>query len=88
MDPRKLVTRGRPASPPPSQEDTIPRDGVSGASPDGDAPGHGFSMDFASVEEFLAFTRTEMAGSDSSLSLVDNNLSTKELDLAAREETV
>ena len=61
---------------------------MSGAAPDGDTLGHGFSMDFANMEEFLAFARTEMAGSDASLSLVENSLSAKELDLAAREETV
>ena len=40
------------------------------------------------MEEFLAFARTEMAGSDASLSLVNCNLSARELDLAAREEAV
>ena len=88
VDPRTLVTPGKPASPPPRQEDAIPRAGASGAAPDGDAPGHGFLMDFASVEEFLAFSHAEMAASDASLSLVDNGLFAREPDLAARDEAV
>ena len=38
--------------------------------------------------EFLTFAHIEMAGSVASLSLAENNLSAKELDLAVREETV
>ena len=87
MDPRKPVTRGRSVSPSPSLEDTIPRDDAPGAAPNGGLQGHGFSMEFASVREFLSFARTEKAGSDASLSLVEGNLSSKELDLTAREET-
>lgn len=61
---------------------------ASGTAPSDDAPGHGFSRDFANVEEFLAFARAEMAGSDASLSLVNSSLSARELDLAAREEAI
>ena len=75
-------------SPPPSPEDTIPQDDTPGAAPTGGTQGHGFSLEFASVGEFLSFARTEMAGSDASLSLVENNLSARELDLASWEETV
>ena len=38
--------------------------------------------------EFLSFARTEMAGPDTSLPLVGNNLSARELELAAREENI
>ena len=75
-------------SPPPSQEDVTSKAGASGAAPSGDAPGYGFSRDFASVEEFLAFARAEMAGLDAPLSLANSGPSAKEFDLVTREEAV
>ena len=38
--------------------------------------------------EFLSFARTEMVGPNTSLSLVEDSLSARELELAAREEDV
>ena len=40
------------------------------------------------MEEFLAFARTEVAGSEVSLPLVNSSLSAREADLVAREEAV
>ena len=85
MDPCKPVTREMPVSPPPGLEDAILRDHTLGAVPAGGTQGHRFSMEFASVREFLSFACMEMAGSDTSLSLIEGNLSARELDLAARE---
>ena len=40
------------------------------------------------MDEFLAFARTEAAGLEVSLPLVNSNLSAREVDVAAREEAV
>ena len=88
MDPQELVTRGRPESPPPSQGDVTSKAGELGAARGDSAPEFRFSRDFASLEEFLAFARTEATGPGASLPLVDSSLSASELDLAAQEEAV
>ena len=44
--------------------------------------------DFTSLEEFLAFTRAEVAGSEASLPLVNSSLSAREAELAAWEEAI
>ena len=88
MDPQELVTQGRPESPPPSQEDVTSKAGELGAAHGDSAPEFGFSRDFASLEEFLAFACTEVAGQEAPLPLVNSNLSAREADLTAREEAV
>ena len=79
MDSWKPVTREGPINQPLSLEDMIPRGGMSGAMSAGGTQGHGFSMEFASVGEFLTFARTEMAGLDTSLSLVEGTCRTGRL---------
>ena len=86
MDPQKPGTWEGPVNPPPSLEDTILCDGTSRAGPTGGTPGHGFLMEFTSVGEFLSFAHTEMEGPGTSLSLVEDSLSARELELAAWEE--
>ena len=74
MDPQELVNRERPKSPPPSQEDVTSKAGKPRATHGNSAPEFGFSTDFASLDEFLAFACTEVAGSEVSLPLVYSNL--------------
>ena len=88
MDPHELATRGRPESPPPSQGDVTSKAGELGAARGDSVPEFGFSRDFASLEEFLAFARMEATGPGASLPLVDSSLSAREAELAAREEAV
>ena len=88
MDPRELVTREGLATQPPSLEDTIIRHGASSTVSASGVQGHRFSREFASVGEFWFFARMEMAGPDTSLLLVENNLSARELELAAWEENI
>ena len=88
MDPQELVNWGRPESPPPSLEDATSKAGELEAARGDATPGLGFLRDFASLDEFLTFAYTEVAGLEVPLPLVHSNLSAREADLAAREEAV
>ena len=83
MDSQELIKRGRPKSPPPSQEDVTSKAGELRAANGDSVPEFGYSRDFASLDEFLAFACTRVARSEVPLPLVDKNLSAREADLAA-----
>ena len=82
MDPQEPVHRRRSESPPPSQEDVTSKADEPRAAHGDSARDFEFSKDFASLDEFLAFARTETAGLEVSLPLVNSNLSAREADLA------
>ena len=83
-----MVTRGRPESPPLSQGDVTSKASELGTALGDSAPEFGFSRDFAGLEEFLTFARTEVVGSEASLPLVNSSLSAREAELVAQEEAV
>ena len=88
MDPQERGNWRRPESPPPGLEDATSKADELGDVHGDAAPGSGFLRDFASLDEFLAFARSEVASTEVPLPLVDSTLSAKEADLAAREEAV
>ena len=86
--PQERGNRGRPESPPPGLEDATSKADEPGAIHGDAVPGSGFSRDFASLDEFLAFACTKVASTEVPLRLVDSTLSAREADLAAWEEAV
>ena len=88
VDPQGLITRRRLEGPPPSAAADTPKAREIEAGRGGDAPGPGFSRDFASLEEFLSFSLEGVARSEAPLSLASDDLSAREADLVAREAAV
>ena len=83
MDPQGLITRRRLEGPPPSLAADASKAGEIDARRGEATPGLGFSRDFASLDEFLTFARTEVASSEAPLFLASGSLSAREADLAA-----
>ena len=88
VDPQEPITRGRLEGPPSSLAGETSKAGELDARHGETTPGLGFSRDFASLDEFLTFARTEVASPEVPLSLASSSLSAREADLAAREAVV